>query len=275
MLQLKNVSFFYNKGLADEVKALSNISLSVGKKEFISVVGPNGSGKSTLALLLNGLIRPHEGEVLVDGVSTTHDEEKHLSIKQKVGLLFQNPDNQIVATVVEEDIAFGPENLGIERKEIKKRIDESLIAVKMEGYRNYEPHQLSAGQKQKIALASLLAMKPDYLILDEPTAYLDPSSCKDVLNLFAEINCGGITVVNITHHPDEIFVSKKVIALDEGKIIFEGSAESFFQNEKVLEATGIEQPLWFRLKEKYSPFAKELAKANSTESTINVLCSLS
>lgn len=271
MLQLKNVSFFYNKGLAEEVKALSNISLSISHKEFVSIVGLNGSGKSTLALLLNGLIKPHEGEVLVDELSTSLNE-KLTSIRQKVGLLFQNPDNQIVATIVEEDLAFGPENLGLEREEIKRRIDESLVAVKMEAYRNYEPHQLSAGQKQKIALASLLAMRPDYLILDEPTAYLDPISRKDILKLFVEINRSGITVVNITHNEDELLFSNRVIALGKGRVIFDGKVESFFRNEAVLKATGIEVPLWFHLKEKYGPFVKELGKAKSNEGVINILC---
>lgn len=273
MFQLKNVSFLYNKGLAEEVEALSSINISIGSKEFVSVVGPNGSGKSTLALLLNGLIRPHSGEVLVDGL-TTVSEDNLIPIRQKVGLLFQNPDNQIVATIVEEDIAFGPENLGLERQEIKNRIDESLSATKMKEYRNYEPHQLSAGQKQKVALASLLAMKPDYLIFDEPTAYLDPASRKEILQLFHKINQQGIGVVNITHHEDEIFYGERVLALDKGRVIFDGKVETFFKDYDVLELTGIEKPLWLQIKDKYQDRVEELAQSYSNQNTIETLCSL-
>jgi len=239
MLKLIDVSFFYNKGLDAEVRALSDINITFNKGEFISIIGPNGGGKSTLAHLLNGLILPHEGEVLVDGVSTAQ-EENLFPIRQKVGLLFENPDSQIVAGIVEEDIAFGPENLGLDREEIAKRITDSLRAVGMEAYRAYEPHTLSAGQKQKVALASVLAMQPSYLVLDEPTAYLDPDSRLEVLNLLKNINSQDIAVINITHNREEISYSQRVIVIENSRLVFDGSVREFFGNGQILKTTGFE-----------------------------------
>ncbi len=275
MLQLKNVSFSYNKGQTDEIQALSNINLSIKENEFISIIGENGSGKSTLAQLLNGLLKPTEGEVFIGGLSTK-DDKNLLKIRQKVGLLFQNPDNQIIAILVDEDVAFGPENLGVERSEIIERVETSLASVGMQSYKKYEPHNLSAGQRQKVAIASVLAMQPDYLVLDEPTSYLDPASRQDILKLLKRINKERqISIINITHYVDQVFVSERVVSMQRGEISFDGSVEEFFSNDKALKASGIERPLWLEVKQKYVSRISELKNVSSAESLGEILCSLS
>lgn len=275
MIELKNVSYFYNKGQENEVRALSNINLAIDKGQFVSIVGSNGSGKSTLAHLLNGLLKPSEGDVLIDELST-RNEDNLTEIRQRVGLLFQNPDNQIVATIVEEDIAFGPENLGLSREEIGSRIDSSLEAVAMEAYRRYEPHSLSAGQKQKVAIASILAMKPSCMVLDEPTSYLDPSSRKEMMQFLSELNRSQrITVLNITHYSEQILYGDRVIAMDNGSIVFDGKVADFLDNEQVLRLTGLTQPIWLQIGKKYQKKWPSLARADSLKSLGDILCSLS
>lgn len=274
MLQLNNVSYFYNKGTDNEAKALSNVSLTIEKGQFVSVIGPNGSGKSTLAYLLNGILKPGQGQVLIDGFSTA-DNENLLKIRQSVGLLFQNPDNQIIATIVEEDVAFGPENLGVKREEIIARVDKALEAVGMKAFRRYEPHMLSAGQKQKIAIASTLAMEPDYLVLDEPMSYLDPASRKEITIVLKQMNRKGKTVINITHFPDQIALGQRVIALDKGRIIFDGSRDTFFKNRKLIKELGVEIPLWMDVKSEFAGKIKQLENVQSVEELGKVICSSS
>ncbi len=255
MIELKNVSFSYN-----EVPALVDLNLKIHPQEFVSIVGSNGSGKSTLIQLLNGLLSPDKGEVLIDGPS---------------GLLFQNPDNQIVGTIVEEDVAFGPENLGLRPEEIVKRINEALKIVKMDAFAGYEPHTLSAGQKQKVALASILAMKPAYLLLDEPTSFLDPLSRQEVLSLFANLNSKGTTVINVTHFPEQLLLGDRVIALDYGRVVFDGTSQDFFADDQAMRLIGFEKFLWMKIKERFLPQIKELKEANAALEVSKILCSLS
>ncbi|HDZ86743.1 hypothetical protein LCGC14_0847890 [marine sediment metagenome] len=275
MIKIKDVSFNYNKDQDSETKALSKIDLTIKKDEFVSIIGLNGSGKSTLSHMLNGLLKPQQGEVLVDGISTA-DDDNMFAIRQKVGLLFQNPDNQIIATIVEEDIAFGPENIGVERDEIHKRIEDSLKAVGMEAYRRHEPHALSAGQKQKIAIAGVLAMRPEYLVFDEPTSYLDPAGRRNLMLLLKELNTEqGVAIINVTHFPEQLFYGQRVVAMHEGSIVFDGKVAQFFENKEALALTGIETPLWLQLKDRFEIYHEGLEQADSNEKLGDILCSLS
>ena len=212
------------------------------KGEFLVILGHNGSGKSTIAKHMNALLIPSEGTVIVDGLDTL-DHKNLWEIRSKAGMVFQNPDNQLVATIVEEDVAFGPENLGVPPKEIRKRVDESLKKVGMYEYRRHAPHLLSGGQKQRIAIAGILAMKPQCIIFDEPTAMLDPSGRKEVLENIKEINKNyGITIVLITHYMDEAAQADRVIVMDEGKIILEGKPRDVFSNVQKMKEIGLDVP---------------------------------
>ncbi len=242
MVTMKNVTFEYKSAEDERVAALKDISLTIEKGEFVVVLGHNGSGKSTLAKLINGLLLPTEGEVYVNRMSTL-DEDRIWDIRQKAGMVFQNPDNQIVATIVEEDVAFGPENQGINPKEIRKRVDEALEIVGMSEYRKHAPHLLSGGQKQRIAIAGVLAMKPDCIILDEPTAMLDPSGRKEVISTIKKLNKEeNKTIIHITHYMDEATQADRIIVMSEGKISLEGTPkEVFSQVDKVLNL-GLDVP---------------------------------
>lgn len=242
MVTMKNVTFEYKSAEDEKIAALKDISLTIGKGEFVVVLGHNGSGKSTLAKLINALLLPTEGEVLVNGMSTL-DEERIWDIRQKAGMVFQNPDNQIVATIVEEDVAFGPENQGIDPKEIRKRVDEALEIVGMSEYRKHAPHLLSGGQKQRIAIAGVLAMKPDCIILDEPTAMLDPSGRKEVISTIKKLNKEeNKTIIHITHYMDEATEADRIIVMSEGRISLVGTPkEVFSQVDKVL-SLGLDVP---------------------------------
>lgn len=228
MIELKDVSFKYGNKLA-----VKNLSLKIEKGEFISIIGHNGSGKSTLGRLLNALLIPSEGDVFVDEMNTK-DINNVLEIRKKVGEVFQNPDNQAVATIVEEDIAFGPENLRLPSEEIKRRVDAALKAVGMEKYRNHAPHLLSGGQKQRIAIAGILAMEPDYIVLDESTAMLDPQGRKDVLEIAHRLNEEGKTIILITHNMEETIKSDRIIVMSGGEKIMEGPPREIFQREEEL-----------------------------------------
>ena len=237
-IEVKNIDFSYEEG--DEI--LKDFSLSIEKGSFVAILGHNGSGKSTLAKLLNGLNLPDSGKVLIDGIDTA-DEEKAMDIRNKVGLVFQNPDNQIVATIVEEDVAFGPENLGLDRKEIRKRVDESLEAVGMLEYMRHEPHRLSGGQKQRVAIAGILAMQPECVVFDEPTAMLDPRGRKDVMSIIKKLNKEmGKTVVLITHYLDEATKADRVVVIDSGKIIADGKPKKVFNEVELLKNVGLDVP---------------------------------
>ena len=253
MIEAKNLSFAYQTS-EQITPALSAINLSVRKGEFVGIIGPNGSGKSTLAKLFNGLLLPMEGSVNVKGMDT-RDSSKIWDIRQTAGMVFQNPDNQIVATIVEEDIAFGPENLGIPSDEIKRRVDEALKIVDMEEYRYHAPHLLSGGQKQRIAIAGVIAMKPECIILDEPTAMLDPAGRKEVINTVLKLNKEeNITIIYITHFMDEVVFADRVIVMDAGKIVMEGAPRQVFTHVEKLKDLGLDVPqiteLAYRLKSK-------------------------
>lgn len=243
MIEFRNVSFWYGEEeVAKEQPqvVLDTVTLSIREKELVVLLGRNGSGKSTLAKHCNALLLPKRGEVLVDGMDTR--EERYLwGIRRKVGLVFQNPDNQLIATTVEEDVAFGPENLGLPPAEIRLRVDEALEIVGMRGYEKKEPHTLSGGQKQKVAIAGVLAMHPAYLILDEATSMLDPEGRRELMELLLRLK-DTITVFHITHQVEEAVYADRVIVMDEGKIVAEGTPREVFSlGEKIIE-WGLELP---------------------------------
>lgn len=229
-ISIQNIFFSYMS--EDEgqpiVNAVDGVSLEIEKGEFVALLGHNGCGKSTVAKHLNAMLVPDKGKVFVDGDDTA-DEEKTLDIRKKVGLVLQNPDNQLVASVVEEDVAFGPENLGVEPSEIRRRVDEALKAVDMYDFRKDAPYKLSGGQKQRVAIAGILAMQPDCIVLDEPTAMLDPNGREEVMSTLLKLNKEkGITVVLITHYMDEAVLADRVIVMDSGKVLTEGTPDNVF-----------------------------------------------
>ena len=238
-IEVKNVDFSYDE---ESGEILKDFSIDIEKGSFVAILGHNGSGKSTLAKLFNGLNLPDNGKVFVDGMDTA-DETKMLEIRNKVGLVFQNPDNQIVATIVEEDVAFGPENLGLPREEIRKRVDDSLKAVGMNEYMHHEPHRLSGGQKQRVAIAGIIAMQPECVVFDEPTAMLDPRGRKDVMNIISKLNKEmNKTVVLITHYMDEAAKADRVVVIDSGKIIADGKPHDVFNKVELLKGVGLDVP---------------------------------
>lgn len=245
MLSIKNVSFTYDSG----TPALENVSIEIKKGEFLCIVGHNGSGKSTLAKMLNGLLLPTEGTVEVAGMDTS-DDSKLLDIRRLVGIVFQNPDNQIVTTVVREDVAFGPENLGIPTDEMIIRVDEALKAVGMENYADSAPHMLSGGQKQRIAIAGMLAMQPKVLVLDEATAMLDPYGRRDILSIVRELHDNkGITVVMITQYMEEALGADRVIVMNSGHVQMEGTPQEIFDRGDELRSIGLDVPAAVELRE--------------------------
>lgn len=232
--------------------AVDGVSLEIEKGEFVAVIGHNGCGKSTLAKHLNAMLLPDRGKVYVDN-DDTGDEEKTYDIREKVGLVLQNPDNQLVASIVEEDVAFGPENLGVEPAEIRKRVDEALKAVDMYEYRLHAPYKLSGGQKQRIAIAGVLAIQPQCIVLDEPTAMLDPSGRAEVMETLFKLNREmGITVVLITHYMEEAVQADRVVVMDSGKILTQGTPDEVFSQVELLKKHRLDVPqaseLAFRLK---------------------------
>jgi energy-coupling factor transport system ATP-binding protein len=242
MIECSNVFFGYEKENNETKLAVNGVNLNVKKGEFLVILGHNGSGKSTIAKHMNALVLPSEGDVLVDGMNTK-DFDNLWKIRNKAGMVFQNPDNQIVATIVEEDVAFGPENLGVEPKEINHRVDEALKTVNMSEYRRHAPHLLSGGQKQRVAIAGILAMKPECIILDEPTAMLDPSGRNEVLNTIKELNKKyGITIILITHYMEEAVEADRIIVMDNGSIVKEGNPREIFSNVSMMKNIGLDVP---------------------------------
>lgn len=244
LIELKNVTFTYDGDDEEEKRqsALTDINLTINKGEFVAVLGHNGSGKSTLAKLCNAVYEPTEGTVTVKGI-VSGSEENDDKIRRVVGMVFQNPDNQIVATIVEDDVAFGPENLGIEPKEIRKRVDDALKSVNMYELRHREPHKLSGGQKQRVAIAGVLAMQTECIVLDEPTAMLDPMGRAEVMSTVHRLNKElGITVVLVTHFMEEAVGADRIVVMDSGRIVMDGTpAEVFSQADKVREC-GLDIP---------------------------------
>ncbi len=243
-IDVQNVWFHYTdeEGNRTSDDVLKGVSLEIEKGSFTAILGHNGSGKSTLARLMNGILVPSEGAVFAEGMDT-RDDDLVFDIRRHVGMVFQNPDNQIVATIVEEDVAFGPENLGIEPQEIRKRVDDALRSVDMYEYRLHAPSQLSGGQKQRVAIAGIIAMRPDCIILDEPTAMLDPKGRREVMETIKLLNKEyGITIILITHYMDEAVQAERVVVMDEGRIIIDNTPESVFTKPELLQAVGLDVP---------------------------------
>ena len=244
MIECKAVRFAYeaSEGHQKTRPALQGIDLTIEEGSFVAVLGHNGSGKSTLAKLLNGVLLPSEGSVLVDGIDTS-DESRLMELRRRVGMVFQNPDNQIVANVVEEDVAFAPENLGVPSDEIRTRVDKALAAVGMERFVQHAPHLLSGGQKQRIAIAGVLAMKPKCIVLDEATAMLDPIGRSEVLSTIERLHeQDGITVVLITHHMNEAEHADRVVVMNGGRVAMDGTPREVFSHRAELEEIGLTVP---------------------------------
>lgn len=257
MLTAEQVSFIYKRNEENQEGedhiALNEVSLQVKKGEFLAVIGHNGSGKSTLAKHFNAILLPSKGQILVDGIDTK-DQKRLWEIRQNAGMVFQNPDNQIVATIVEEDVAFGPENIGIPPEEIRTRVDNALKTVDMLEYAQHGPHLLSGGQKQRVAIAGIIAMKPKCIIFDEPTAMLDPSGRREVMDTIKKLNKEeNITIVLITHFMEEAVEADRVVVMENGKIVTEGTPREVFSKVKELKNLGLDVPemteLAFELRE--------------------------
>ena len=246
LLEAENVSFSYDK----KNMAVKNVSLSVDEGEYVAIIGHNGSGKSTLARLFNALLIPDSGKITVDGFCSS-DKNALFEIRRRVGVVFQNPDNQLVASIVEDDVAFGPENLGVKREEIGERIEYALKAVGMEKFRKSSPTRLSGGQKQRIAIAGVLALKPKILVLDESTAMLDPQGRKEILEVVRKLNAEDrVTVIAITHYMDEVLHADKVFVVNDGGIAMQGTPAEIFRRAKEIKKMGLELPLAAYIAEK-------------------------
>ena len=244
-IEFKNVSFGYideYENTPEKDTVIDDLSVGITRGSFVCVLGHNGCGKSTFAKLCNAIEVPQSGKVLVDGIDTA-DDDRLYDIRRKIGMVFQNPDNQIVATIVEDDVAFGPENLGVDPKEIRKRVDEALRQVEMYDFRLAEPHKLSGGQKQRVAIAGIIAMQPECIILDESTSMLDPRGRLEVMKTVKKLNKDyGITVIFITHYMDEAVEADRVIVMDDGKIVLDGTPREVFVHIDKLKSIGLDVP---------------------------------
>ena len=241
-IEIRHLAYSYPDDTSTEHVVFQDLSLDIEQGSFVAVLGHNGCGKSTLAKHLNAILLPEGGTVTVYGLDTKQ-EENLLAIRQQVGMVFQNPDNQIVSNVVEEDVAFAPENLGVPTQEIRRRVDEALEAVGMAAYKKHAPHLLSGGQKQRVAIAGVLAMRPKTIVLDEPTAMLDPQGRQEVVSIVEKLSREqSITVILITHHMDEAICADRVIAMDDGKIIADGAPKDVFTKIDLLQSVGLTAP---------------------------------
>lgn len=273
LIDVKNLVHLYHAGSDYEVLALDHINLTINDGEHVAVLGRNGCGKSTLAKHLNGLLLPTEGSVIVDGFDTK-DEMHALDVLQRVGMVFQNPDNQLVATTVVEEVAFGPENLGLSRETIWERVNEALEMVQMSDFREAAPHHLSGGQKQRLAIAGIIAMRPQTIVFDEPTAMLDPDGRKEVISTMLRLNKEeGLTIVNITHFMEEAVLADRVVVMDDGHIMMEGTPREIFAHVDELRALHLDVPpmteLAGRLHKKF-PFIP--LDVLTIEEMVGVLC---
>jgi energy-coupling factor transport system ATP-binding protein len=273
-VSVSNVIFEYHRD-EEAFKALDDLNIEINEGEFVVILGHNGSGKSTLAKHLNAILKPKSGDVCINGMNTK-DNNLLWEIRQSAGMVFQNPDNQIVATIVEEDVAFGPENLGIEPKEIRIRVDEALKAVDMYEFRNKAPHYLSGGQKQRVAIAGIIAMKPNCIIFDEPTAMLDPSGRKEVMNTIKKLNKEEKkTIIHITHFMDEAVDANRVIVMEKGKVIMEGKPREIFSQVEKLKNLGLDVPsmteLSYELKKQNIDISSDIL---TVEEMVESLCQL-
>lgn len=243
IIKIDNLYFQYPHGEDEEPKlAIKGVSLEIEEGSFTAIIGQNGSGKSTLAKNLNGLLLPSKGAVYVSGMDT-RDEDKIWDIRQTAGMVFQNPDNQLVSAIVEDDVAFGPENIGIDPVEIRARVDEALDAVKMGKYKRKAPHLLSGGQKQRIAIAGVVAIRPRCIIFDEPTAMLDPRGRKDIMEIIEKLHHEGITVILITHFMDEAVKADRVVIMNKGEILLDGTPEHVFSQDELIRSARLDVPM--------------------------------
>lgn len=275
LIEVKNLSHHYVGAEDNQPPALDRVNLIIQDGEFVAIVGTNGSGKSTLAKHLNGLLLPSEGECLIDGMATT-DPEAIWEIRQKVGMVFQNPDNQLVATVVEEDVAFGPENNGVEPSEIRRRVDEALRRVGMEQFRSQAPHRLSGGQKQRIAIAGALAMDSECLVLDEPTAMLDPQGRMEVLEIVKRLHREEkMGIVYITHYMEEAVAADRVVVMKNGVVLTEGTPHEIFSQTQMMQELGLTVPVAALLADKLRAEGIDLPQNIITDEELAVaLCRL-
>lgn len=242
LIRIENLTFQYDAEEGQEkVTAIDGVDLDIHRGEFVAVVGRNGSGKSTLALNMNALLLPTEGKVFVDGMDTA-DESKVWEIRRRVGMVFQNPDNQLVSSIIEDDVAFGPENLGVPSAEIRERVDEALKAVEMYDYRKKAPHLLSGGQKQRIAIAGVIAMKTECIVFDEATAMLDPLGRKDIMSIIKKLHSEGHSIVLITHFMEEAAQADKIVVMSEGRIVMEDTPSKVFKHKEELEKLYLDIP---------------------------------
>ncbi|WP_407379090.1 ATP-binding cassette domain-containing protein [Methanobrevibacter sp.] len=239
MLKANNISYSYDDG----TQALKNVNLEVEKGEMVSLLGKNGAGKSTLFLHFNGIIKPDSGEIIIDGETLKHDKKSLMKFRQKVGIVFQNPDDQLFAPTVEEDIAFGPLNLGLSQEETEKRVTDALKRVDMEGFERKAPHHLSGGQKKRVAIAGILAMQPEIMVLDEPTSGLDPKGASDILKLLYELNDEGMTIIISTHDVDLVPIySSKVYVISSGEIVKSGTPKEVFSDIELIRSANLRLP---------------------------------
>ena len=276
-IKIEDLSYSYDEDDGRTVPVLKNISLDIKKGEYLAILGHNGSGKSTLAKLLNMILVPTSGKITVDGINITSpdlSEDDMFELRKKVGMVFQNPDNQLVATIVEEDVAFGPENLGLPQQEIRRRVDESLKIVGMSEYAHHEPHRLSGGQKQRIAIAGIIAMSPECIIFDESTSMLDPSGRKDVLKTMEKLNReNGITVITITHYMNEAAKADRVVVLDDGDILMDGTPAQIFAHPQKLREAGLDVPQCSALIEELKELGVEIGgDCYSTALCADLIC---
>ncbi|BDC03007.1 energy-coupling factor transporter ATPase [Clostridium perfringens] len=276
MIKSEDLVFKYvNAEEQTEKVAINHVSMEVKKGEFLVILGHNGSGKSTMAKHMNALLLPSGGKMYVDGLDTS-DIENLWEVRRRAGMVFQNPDNQLVATIVEEDVAFGPENLGVDSEEIRERVDDSLKAVGMYEYRKHAPHLLSGGQKQRIAIAGILAMRPKCIVLDEPTAMLDPSGRNEVMKTIKEVNKKfGITIILITHYMDEAAQADRIIVMDKGEKVMEGVPREIFSQVEKIKSIGLDVPqvteLAYELQKEGVDISTEIL---NIDEMVNALCQL-
>ncbi|MBP7248069.1 MAG: energy-coupling factor transporter ATPase [Negativicutes bacterium] len=275
MIEIENLYFSYNSDENSEnVWALQGINLIIPAGQFVVVLGSNGSGKSTLAKHLNGMLAPTQGTCLVDNIDT-RNQEQIFEIRKKVGMVFQNPDNQIVASIVEEDVAFGPENLGLPSEEIRSRVDWALEQVNMSSYKKQGPYFLSGGQKQRVAIAGVLAMKPQYIVLDESTAMLDPEGREEVIGVINQLRReSNITILLITHHMEEALEADRVIVMDQGKILLDGLPDEIFFQDTCLKQAGLEIPISVQLIRALEKRKIQVATKIKIDELVNELCQL-
>lgn len=276
MIECRNLVFKYTASENQEEKiAINDVNLQITEGEFIAILGHNGSGKSTMAKHMNALLIPTDGKMLVNKMDTS-DMNNLWNVRETAGMVFQNPDNQLVATIVEEDVAFGPENLGVPPEEIRKRVDEALERVGMSEYKRHAPHLLSGGQKQRIAIAGILAMQPKCIIFDEPTAMLDPSGRKEVLDTIIDLNRNyGITVILITHYMDEAAKADRIVVMDKGKLILDGKPRDVFSNVEKIKNIGLDVPQVTELSYELQKVGIKIdTRILDVNEMVNVICQL-